>query len=366
MTKAKHDVDTADLGERVAALAARVIPTDERSAEQARERYDGLVKPPGSLGRLEQLGAQLGAIARTCPPPVPNRATVVVCAGDHGVLAQGVSPWPQQITAQMVQTFCAGRAAINVLAETIAAEVTVLDVGVATDLPAHPRLHNKKVRPGSRDLSNEPALTRAEAAQALLAGASLATELHQRGAEIIIGGDMGIGNTTAGACLIATFTGLPATQTTGRGTGIDDTTHQRKTALVQAALELHHPDPTDPLAVLACFGGLEHAALCGLYLAAASNQLPVLLDGVAANAAALAAAALTPHIHGYLIGGHRSTEPGAIAALAALNLQPLLDLQLRLGEGTGALLALPLLRAAAATLHDMATVAELANSHPVK
>ncbi len=175
----------------------------------------------------------------------------------------------------------------------------------------------------------------------------------------VLADTMGIGNTTPGACLIAAFTGLPASRTTGRGTGIDDPTYERKTALVQAALDLHHPDPHDPLGVLACLGGLEHAALCGLFLPAARERVPVILDGVTANAAALAAAAFSPDIRGYLIAGHRSTEPGAAAALFALGLEPLLDLDLRLGEGTGALLALPLIPAAAAVLNDMATIAEL-------
>jgi len=362
VTHTYHAAVASDLEQRVADLAASVIATDEHSAAQAKERHDGLVKPQGSLGRLEQLGGQLAAIAQACPPPVPARATVAVCVGDHGVLAQGVSPWPQAITAAMVHAFCANKAAINILADTVGAEVTVLDVGVASDLPPHPRLRSAKIRAGTCDLSREPALTREEAARAILAGADLASELRQCGADVVIGGDMGIGNTTAGACLISAFTGLPASQTTGRGTGIDDTTYTRKTALVQAALDLHQPDPSDPFGVLACFGGLEHAALCGLYLAAASERLPVILDGVAANAAALAAAAFSSHVRGYLIAGHRSTEPGATAALSALNLEPLLDLELRLGEGTGALLALPLVRAAAAVLATMGTIAELTDS----
>lgn len=353
-----HTDLASDLELRVTELATSITRTDDHFAAQAKERYDELVKPHGSLGRLEQLGCQLAAIARTCPPPISSRATVVVCAGDHGVLAQGVSPWPQEITAAMVRAFCADKAAVSVLAKTVAAEVMVLDVGVASDLRPHPRLRGARVRAGTRDLSREPALTREEAAQAILAGADLATELF-RSTDIVIGGDMGIGNTTVGACLISAFTGLPATQTTGRGTGIDDTTYKRKTALVQAALDLHRPDPSDPLGVIACFGGLEHAALCGLYLAAARAKTPVILDGLAANAAALAAAAFSPHIRGYLIAGHRSTEPGASGALTKLNLHPLLDLDLRLGEGTGALLALPLVRAAAATLADMWTIAEL-------
>jgi nicotinate-nucleotide--dimethylbenzimidazole phosphoribosyltransferase len=246
------------------------------------------------------------------------------------------------------------------VADTVGADVVVLDVGVVSDLPPHPRLRPAKVRRGTRDLSQEPALTRDETAAAILAGAAVVSELRDGGVDIVIGGDMGIGNTTVSACLIAAFTGLPAAAVTGRGTGIDDATYQRKIGVVASVLERHRPDPTDPLGVLAALGGLEHAALCGLFLASARHRLPVVLDGVAANAAALVAVALSPAIRDYLIAGHRSVEPGALAALAALGLEPLLDLQLRLGEGTGALLALPLVRSAAAVLHSMGTIAELA------
>ncbi|MGH3046424.1 MAG: nicotinate-nucleotide--dimethylbenzimidazole phosphoribosyltransferase [Gaiellaceae bacterium] len=353
-----------ELEQRVDELAAAIAAIDEGSAAEARERHDSLVKPRGSLGRLEDLGVRLAAIARACPPLVPEQAAVVVCAGDHGVLAQGVSPWPQEVTAAMVRTFCAGKAAINVLADTIGARVSVLDVGVASDLPPHPRLRSAKVRPGTRDLSLEPALTREEAARAILAGAGVVDELCRAGVDLVIGGDMGIGNTTPSACLIGAFTGLPASEVTGRGTGIDDATYEHKISVVEAALHLHRPDARDPLGALASVGGLEHAALCGLFLGAAARRLPVILDGVAADAGALAAAAFAPDVRGYLIAGHRSVEPGASAALAELELEPVLDLHLRLGEGTGALLALPLVRAAAAVLRDMATLADLAVGEP--
>ncbi|MGH8983995.1 MAG: nicotinate-nucleotide--dimethylbenzimidazole phosphoribosyltransferase [Acidimicrobiia bacterium] len=353
-----------ELEQPVAERVGDIASPDEWVAAEAKERHDALVKPRGSLGGLEDLGCQLAAIARTCPPPVPQQAAVVVCAGDHGVLAQGVSPWPQEMTAAMVRTFCGGKAAINALADTIGARVSVLDVGIAAELPAHPRLRSAKVRPGTRDLSREPALTREEAARAILAGAGVVDELRRAGVDLVIGGDMGIGNTTPSACLIGSFTGLPASEITGRGTGIDDATYEHKIAVVQAALDLHRPDRRDPLGVLALVGGLEHAALCGLFLGAAARRLPVILDGVAANAAALAAVAFAPDVRGYLIAGHRSVEPGASAALASLGLEPLLDLDLRLGEGTGALLALPLVQAAAAVLRDMATFADLPVSEP--
>lgn len=339
-------------------IAARIEPPDELVERAARDRQDHLTKPQGSLGRLEELGVRLAAIAGVSPPPVPQRPAVVVAAGDHGVLAQGVSPWPQEVTAAMVGGFCAGRAAVNALAEVVGAQVVVLDVGVATDLPSHPRLRNAKVRYGTADLLEGPAMTREEAARAMLAGASIAEELAATGVDVLVTGDMGIANTTPAACLIAAFTGRPGADVTGRGTGIDDATWELKVKVVDHALDRHHIDTSDPIGVLAAVGGLEHAALAGLILAGAAARLPVVLDGVNANAAALVASAVAPVATGYMIAGHRSVEPGATAALEALGLDPLIDLSMRLGEGTGALLAIPIVRSAAAILRDMATFKE--------
>jgi nicotinate-nucleotide--dimethylbenzimidazole phosphoribosyltransferase len=347
-----------EIEQRVAELAAEVAPADETAAVAARERHRQLTKPAGSLGALETLGARLAAMAGRCPPPLPERPAVVVAAGDHGVLAQGVSPWPREVTAAMVAGIAGGRAAVNVLAGVVGAQVTVLDVGVATPLAPHPRVRRAKVRPGTADLSEGPAMTRPEAARALLAGAGVAGELLGAGADLLVTGDMGIANTTAAACLVAGFTGRPAAAVTGRGTGIDDATFAVKVQVVERALALHAPEPADPLGVLATLGGLEHAALAGLILAGAAARVPVVLDGVNADAAALAARALAPAAAGYLVAGHRSVEPGASAALAALGLDPLLDLGMRLGEGTGALLAVPIVRSAAAVLGGMATFAE--------
>jgi nicotinate-nucleotide--dimethylbenzimidazole phosphoribosyltransferase len=335
-----------------------VRPVDQGAAAAARARQRQLTKPPGSLGRLEELGVRLAAIAAACPPPVPARPVVVVAAGDHGVLDRGVSPWPREVTAAMVGAFCAGRAAVNQLAAVVGAEVVVLDVGVAAELPAHPLLVPARVRPGTADLAAGPAMAREQAAEALLAGAAVAGEQAAAGADLLVTGDMGIGNTTPAACLIAAFTGAPAARVTGRGTGIDDATLQLKVRVVEAALARHAPDPGDPLGTLAAVGGLEHAALAGLILAGAARRLPVLLDGVSACAAALAAVALAPAAAGHLVAGHRSVEPGAGVALERLGLVPLLDLGMRLGEGTGALLAVPLVRAAAAALAGMATFEE--------
>jgi nicotinate-nucleotide--dimethylbenzimidazole phosphoribosyltransferase len=347
-----------DLERRVAELAARVAPVDGEAGAAALRRHDRLVKPPGSLGRVEATGVRLAAIARACPPPVPRRPVVLIAAGDHGVLDQGVSPWPREVTAAMIAGFCTGTAAVNAIASTVGAEVLVVDVGVASDLPAHPRLRHARVRPGTADLSQGPAMTRAEAATAVLAGATVAEDLADGGADLLVTGDMGIGNSTPAACLIAAFTGRPAAEVTGRGTGIDDVTFKLKVRVVAHAIDLHRPAPGDALGVLAAVGGLEHAALAGLILAGAARCIPVVLDGVNAAAAALVAAALRAETVGYLLAGHRSVEPGAGAALDHLGLRPLLDLEMRLGEGTGGLLAVSIVVAAAAVLRDMATFDE--------
>src|SRR5919198_4181797 len=316
-------------------LVAGVVAVDREAEAAARERQEQLTKPSGSLGGLESLGARLAAIAGRCPPPVPRAPVVVVAAGDHGVLAQGVSPWPREVTAAMVAGIAGGRAAVNVLAGVVGAQVTVLDVGVAADLPPHPRVRRAKVRQGTDDLSERPAMTREEAARAVLAGAGVAGELLDAGADLLVTGDMGIANTTPAACLVAAFSGRPAAAVTGRGTGIDDATLAVKVKVVEQALARHAPDPADPLGVLAAVGGLEHAALTGLLLAGAAARVPVLLDGVNADAAALAARAFAPHVVGYLVAGHRSVEPGATMALQALGLDPLVDLGMRLGARSG-------------------------------
>jgi nicotinate-nucleotide--dimethylbenzimidazole phosphoribosyltransferase len=298
-------------------------------------------------------------MAGECPPPVPEDPAVVICAGDHGALARGVSPWPQEITAAMVESFCSGGAAINALAQTVGARVSVLDVGVASELARHPLLREAKVRRGTDDLSAGPAMSREQAARAVMAGAGIAKELvESAGVDLLVTGDMGIGNTTPAACLIAAFTGRPAREVTGRGTGIDDATLETKIQAVENALELHRPDPGDPIATLAALGGLEHAALVGLILTGALYRIPVLLDGVVSNSAALVARALAPDSTCYTIAGHLSTEPGARIALEKLGLQPLVDLGLRLGEGTGGLLAVPLVQAAARVMGEMATLEE--------
>jgi nicotinate-nucleotide--dimethylbenzimidazole phosphoribosyltransferase len=342
----------------VESAGAAVRPIDLAAAAAADARSDLLTKPRGSLGRLEAIGAQLAAIARACPPPVPERATVCVFAGDHGVLAQGVSPWPAEVTAQMVANFCAGGAAVTVFARQAVAELLVTDVGVATPIAVDsPILLRRTVRPGTADLSTGPAMSLAEARAALDVGADVAARAVAGGAELLVTGEMGIGNTTPAAALIAAFTGRPAEEVTGRGTGIDDETLHRKTDIVRAAVARLAPSAS-PLTVLAEVGGLEIAALAGLIVGGAAAGVPVLVDGVISASAALVACAMVPDARGYLIAGHLSAEPGAAAALDRLGLQPLLDLGMRLGEGSGATLAIPLVQAAARVLTEMATFGE--------
>lgn len=332
-----------------------IRPPDSAAEEAARERQSQLTKPPFSLGYLEDLSVRLAGIAGECPPPLPEPAAVAVFAGDHGVHAQHVTPWPQEVTAQMVGNFLASTAVVNAIAATVGAEVCVVDVGVAADLPAAPGLLPRKVRRGTADMTVEPAMTLAQARQAVEVGIEIARDLVTAGNRCLLTGDMGIANTTASAALIAVFTGTDPVEVTGRGTGVDDQTWAHKVDVVRRALTRHRPDPADPLGVLAAVGGLEHAALAGYLLGAAALRVPVVLDGVIACAAALAAAAFCPDAVHYMVAGHRSTEPGASRALTALSLRPLLELDLRLGEGSGAVLALPIVAAAARVLRDVAT-----------
>lgn len=332
-----------------------IQPVSAEASADAEERQNTLTKPPGSLGELETVGNRLCAIARTCPPPVPARPLIGLFAGDHGVCAQGVSPWPQEVTVQMALNIASGGAAISVLSRQLGARVWVTNVGVAGEMPVHPGVRDKLVRRGTRDFTVEPAMTRSEAIAALEVGVATAREAVDGGADCLLTGEMGIGNTTPAAALIAALTGVSVEAVTGRGAGADDAMLAHKVSVIERGLSLHGADAADPLGLLAAVGGLEHAALAGFILGGAANGVPVIIDGVIAASAALVAVALAPAAGGYLISGHAGMEPGIAQAVSALGLRPLLDLNLRLGEGSGAAMALPLVQAGARILGEMAT-----------
>ncbi len=340
---------------RLEETCARIGPPSAEQVRAAHRRQEQLTKPAGSLGFLEDLGAALCGIVRACPPPLPERVAIAVFAGDHGVHTQGVTPWPREVTAQMVANLLAGGAAVNALARQVGADVVVVDVGVDAELPPAPGLLVRKVARGTADLTTGPAMTSAQAREAVEVGIDVAADLVAAGAQLLVTGDMGIANTTPAAALVAALTGRPAAEVTGRGTGIDDRTLARKVAVVEQALTGWSVTRDDPLGVLAHVGGFEHAALAGFLLGAAAARVPAVLDGVNACSAALVAAELAPDATAYWVAGHRSVEPGAAAALEALGLRPLVDLDLRLGEGSGAALAVPIVQAAARVLREVAT-----------
>lgn len=363
LTTAVHTALITAGASPVAAAAALVGPVDDRAAADADAAQLRLTKPAGALGRLETLGAQLAAIAGVVPPPVPEPVAVGVFAGDHGVLAEGVSPWPQEVTAQMIANVAGGGAAVNVLARQVGASVTVVAVGVATPWPEGVGVIDRNIRAGTANLAHGPALTLDEVYAALDVGAAMAADLAARGARALATGDMGIGNTTPSAALVSLFTGRSAALVTGRGTGIDDPTLATKIGVIDQAVrraigtagDMGAGEPVNGAQALAEVGGLEHAAIAGFIIGGAAARVPVIIDGVIAASALLAAHALAPGVLPYVIAGHRSVEPGSSAALDHLGLTPLIDLDLRLGEGTGAVLAVPIVQAAARILGEMAT-----------
>lgn len=341
------------------AVAARVGRPDQRAREEARARQVRLTKPAGALGRLEDLSVWLAGVQGRCPTRPLDRVRVVLFAGDHGIAGSGVSAYPPEVTAQMVRNFLAGGAAVNVLARLAGAQVRVVDLAVdadLTDLPAD--VTRYKVRRGSGRIDVEDALTGAEAEQAVRVGMALADEEIDAGADLLVTGDMGIGNTTPAAALVGALTGCNAAEVVGRGTGIDDATWMRKCAAVRDAMRRARPVLGDQVQLLATAGGADFAAMTGFLLQAAARRTPVLLDGVMSGACALVAHRLAFRAADWWLAGHRSTEPAHAKALDRLSLEPVLDMGLRLGEGSGALLAVPLLRAAGATLSEMATFDE--------
>lgn len=331
---------------------------DENAAAQARARQDTLTKPAGSLGRLEELSVWVAACQGVCPPNQFERARVVVFAGDHGVTSAGVSAFPAEVTAQMVANFDAGGAAINVLAEAAGATVRVADIAVDVDEPHSPSIGAHKVRRSSGNIAVEDALSSEEAEAAVEAGRRIANEEVDAGADLLIAGDMGIGNTTAATALIAALTGAEPVVVVGRGTGINDAGWSRKVAAVRNALYRARGLTADPVGLLRVCGGADLAAMAGFLAQAAARRTPVLLDGVVVTAAALVADVLAPGARQWWQAGHRSTEPAHRLALEKLDLEPIVDLSMRLGEGTGAAVALPVVRASIAALRSMATFDE--------
>ena len=331
-----------------------VVPPDTDAERAARSRQQTLTKPPGSLGRLEELSVWVAACQGACPPRQFGRARVIVFAGDHGVTASGVSAFPSEVTAQMVANFDTGGAAINVLAELAGAGVRVADIAVDAE-PANAVIGAHKVRRGSGNIAVEDALTVEEVLAAVQAGRAIADEEVDGGADLLIAGDMGIGNTTPATALIAALTGSEPVAVVGRGTGIDDAGWARKTSAIRDALYRARSVVADPLGLLRVCGGADLAAMAGFLAQAAVRRTPVLLDGVVVTAAALVAEELAPGARAWWQAGHRSTEPAHTLALRRLDLEPILDLGMRLGEGSGAAVALPVLRAAVATLASMAT-----------
>ncbi len=341
------------------ALAAAVAAPDPAARAAARERQARLTKPAGALGRLENLSVDVAGWQGRCPPEPFARPRVLVVAGDHVIARHGVSAYPPEVTAQMVANFLAGGAAVNVLAARAGATVRVLDLAVDGDVPGAPgEVTRHKVRRGSGSLDREDALGPDEADRAFAAGLAVVDEEVDSGADLLVPGDMGIGNTTPSAVLVAALTGVEPVRAVGRGTGVDDAGWSRKVAAVRDGLRRARGAGDDPLRLLAAVGGADLACLTGVLVQAAVRRTPVVLDGVVVTAAALVAERVAPGARAWWVAGHRSVEPAHALALSSLGLEPLLDLGMRLGEGTGALLALPLVQAAAATLADMATFDE--------
>ena len=334
-----------------------IKPLDEKAMAAARARQDTLTKPLGSLGRLEELSIRVAGI-KGKPIPKINRAAIVTMAADHGVVAEGVSAYPQAVTPQMVLNFLHGGAGINVLARHIGAKVIVVDMGVASDIAPHPALLSRKIAHGTSDMARGPAMSREQAIKSIEVGLEIVEKEAKTGLDIVGTGDMGIGNTTPSSAITAAITGEPVAKVTGRGTGIDDKQLAHKVEVIERALEVNKPNADDALDVLAKVGGFEIGGICGVIVGAAAHHIPVVIDGFISGAAALIAVGLSPAVKDYLIASHCSVEIGHKVILKHLGLKPILDLELRLGEGTGAALAISLVEAATKILAEMATFDE--------
>ena len=346
-TLGRDDVDLAE-------IVKSIKPLDAEAQARARARQDSLTKPKGSLGRLEDLSVQLAGIYRTDAPKIKKKVIFTIAA-DHGICAEGVSAYPSEVTAQMVMNFANGGAAINVLGRHAGAEVITVDIGVASNLAWPSSVVSKKVRKGTRNIAKGPAMTAEEASEAVLKGVELGRGAVAKGANLIGIGDMGIGNTTSATALTAIFTGKPVAELTGRGTGLDDAGLQNKIKIIEEVIRLHRPNPAKPLDVLQRVGGLEIAGLAGVIIGAASKSVPVVLDGFISSSSGMIAAGLAPESKSYMIASHRSVERGHQAILEYLGLEPILDLRMRLGEGTGAALSMSIIEASCKLLNEMAT-----------
>ncbi|MEN6510135.1 MAG: nicotinate-nucleotide--dimethylbenzimidazole phosphoribosyltransferase [Smithella sp.] len=335
-----------------------IPPLDLEAVRKARTRQNQLTKPPGSLGRLEEISIRLAGM-KADPCPSVSRKAVIVMAADHGITAEGVSAFPAEVTKQMVMNFLKGGAAVNVLARQAGASLTIVDIGVASDFdPSLSGLLYRKVARGTRNMAKGPAMTQTEAEKALVVGMEVLAGAAENGLDLIATGDMGIGNTTPSSAIAAILTGLPVAAVTGRGTGLTDAGLAHKVNVIEQAIALNKPDPKDTLDVLSKVGGLEIAGLAGVMIAAAARRIPVVVDGFISTAAAMIAVGLVPDVHHYLFGSHESVEIGHRVMHKHLGLTPLINLNLRLGEGTGAVLTFHLIEAASRIIREMATFAE--------
>jgi len=341
-----------------------ISPLDGEAMAAVSARQSILTKPQGSLGRLEELSIQMAGIQRRPFPTVRHKAIITI-AGDHGVAREGVSAYPAEVTPQMVLNFLRGGAAINVLARMVGARVVVVDLGVAVDIPPADGLVVRKIGYGTASIVRGPAMTREQAVASIEAGIEVVRAEARAGLDVVGTGDMGIGNTTPSAAIVAAVTGLPAATVTGRGTGVDDAGLSRKIAAVETALAVNRPDPNDGLDLLAKVGGFEIGGIAGVILGAAASGVAVVVDGFISAAGALVAAALTPQCVPYMIAGHRSVEIGHAHALAHLGLAPVVDLGMRLGEGTGAAIAIGIVESATRIVSEMATFADAGVSDKV-
>ncbi|GAB6137065.1 nicotinate-nucleotide--dimethylbenzimidazole phosphoribosyltransferase [Halanaerobaculum tunisiense] len=335
---------------------ANIDKLNQEKMDQAQERLDNLTKPPGSLGKLEKIAVKLAGITGNVFPKVDQKHHLVMAA-DHGVVAEGVSAFPQEVTTQMVYNFLNGGAAVNVLTKQMESEVTVVDIGVANEIEAKD-LVVKKVRRGTANLAQGPAMSYEEARAALEVGIEVGEDLISQGANLIGTGEMGIGNTTASSAILAAITDLSLDRIVGYGTGIDKKGLEKKKQVITQSLATNQPQVDDGIDILAKVGGLEIAGMAGVMLAAAANRVPVIVDGLISGAAALIAKKLNPQVIDYMIASHKSVEPGHIKIYDLLDLEPLLDLDMRLGEGTGAVLSMSLVEAATKIISDMATFTE--------